>query len=89
MDHVLQSPVLAVVLVLTLDQAQFGLQALAFHRQAAVVLQQLAVFLEESGRGLLLPLVLLQLRHQLLSKQRGQTLKHLSDMSPYIPSSSQ
>lgn len=41
--------VLAVVLVLTLDDAQVALQALAEGGQAAVVLQQLAVLLDESG----------------------------------------
>ena len=46
---VASSPVLAVVLVLTLDQAQFALQTLAVGRQVAVVLQQLAVLLDESG----------------------------------------
>lgn len=40
--------VLAVVLVLTLDQAQLAPQALAAGRQAAVVLQQLAVLLDQS-----------------------------------------
>lgn len=43
-----QPCVLAVVLVLTLHQAQVALQALAVGRQAAVVLQQLAVLLDES-----------------------------------------
>lgn len=65
-------PVLAVVLVLTLDQAQFALQTLAVGRQVAVVLQQLAVLLDESGWSLLLPLVLLQLRQQLMSEHREQ-----------------
>lgn len=41
--------VLAVVLVLTLDQAQFALQALALGRQVAVFLQKLDVLLDESG----------------------------------------
>lgn len=60
---------LAVLLVLTLDQAQFAPQALAVAQQVAVVFQQPAVLLDESGCSLLLPLVLLQLTHQLLSKQ--------------------
>lgn len=49
------------MLVFTLDVAQFGPQTLAVARQDTVVLQQLAVLLEESGRGVLLPLVLLHL----------------------------
>lgn len=65
-------PVLAVLLALALDQAQFALQALVVGRQVAVVLQQLAVLLQESRRALLLPLVLLQLGHQLLSGHRDQ-----------------
>lgn len=40
---------LAVLLVLTLDQAQFALQSLELGQQVAVVLQQLAVLLDESG----------------------------------------
>lgn len=44
----LRPPVLAVLLVLTLDQAQFALQALELGQQAAVVVQQLAVLLDES-----------------------------------------
>jgi len=40
--------VLAVVLVLSLDQTQLAPQALAVGREAAVVLQKLAVLLEES-----------------------------------------
>lgn len=60
------SRVLAVLLVLT--QAQFAPQALPLAQQAAVVLQQAAVLLDEPGRGLLLPLLLLQLARQLLSE---------------------
>ena len=48
MCAVSQPCVLAVVLVLTLDQAQRAPQALAVGRQAAVVLQQLAVLLDQS-----------------------------------------
>lgn len=66
MDCVLR--VLAVLLVLTVDEAQFAPQALAVAQQVAVVFQQPAVLLDESGCSLLLPLVLLQLTHQLLSK---------------------
>lgn len=76
-----QSPVLTVLLVLTPDQAQFGLQALSVGQQLTVVLQQLAVLLDESRRRLLLPLFLLQLRHQLLSRQREQHIVSVSTSS--------
>lgn len=51
------------VLVLTHDEVQLAPEALAVGGQAAVVLHQLAVLLDEPGRHLLLPLVLLQLTH--------------------------
>lgn len=62
--------VLAVLLVLALDQARLAPEGLAVGGQAAVVLQQLAVLLDEAGGALLLPLLLLQLRHQALSAHR-------------------
>lgn len=58
------------VLVLTLDPAQLAPQILAVGRQAAVVLQQFGVLLDEARRHLLLPLLLLQLRLELLSEQK-------------------
>lgn len=62
---------LAAVLVLTLDQAQLAPQVLAARSQAAVVLQQLAVLLEEAGRHLMLLLLLLQVAHELLPERRA------------------
>lgn len=64
----------AVLLVLILDQAQFVLQALAVAQQVTVLFQQPVVLLDDSGCRLLLPLVLLQLTHQLLSEQHTQSL---------------
>lgn len=55
------------LLVLILDQAQFVPQALAVAQQVTVLFQQPVVLLDDSRCSLLLPLVLLQLTHQLLS----------------------
>ena len=60
--------VFLLTLVLLLDEAQFGPEALTVAREAAVLLQQFAVLLDQAGRALLLPVVLLKLRIQLLSE---------------------
>lgn len=72
------SGVLAVLLVL----AQFAPQALPLAQQVAVVFQQAAVLLDEPGRGLLLPLLLLQLARQLLSEPHKAHSFHQNPPEP-------